>query len=136
MYFHAKKKDTNATKQIVEYKYNRAMIFDSSYFHETNGVSMKEGHWNKRINLVYMFKPKKDNITIFDYNKNKDKYLNKYFHPDFVKSINNLDNLQIEEPISDVLQFPIVNNILVMKMSLQMIYISLRLNIINYGKRL
>ena len=58
-------KETKASKQIVEYKYNRAMIFDSSYFHETNGVSMKDGHWNKRINLVFMFKPKKNKILGF-----------------------------------------------------------------------
>lgn len=104
-------KETNASKQIVEYKHNRAMIFDSSYFHETNGVSMKDGHWNKRINLVFMFKPNKNKITLLDYYNNKENYINKYFHPDFVKSINNLDNLQIDEPIQDVLQFPIVNDI-------------------------
>lgn len=104
-------KDTNASKRIVEYKHNRAMIFDSSYFHETNGVSMKDGHWNKRINLVFMFKPMNKQITLFDYHKNKDEYINKYFHPEFINSINNLSNLKIDEPIQDVLQFPFVTDI-------------------------
>ena len=107
--------ESKATKQIVEYKCNRGMIFDSTYFHETNGVSMKDGYWNKRINLVYMFKPKeggiKNEITIFDYYRDERRYLEKYFHPDFVQSINKLDLLPIDEPISDVLQFPIVNDI-------------------------
>ena len=87
------------------------MIFDSSYFHETNGISMKDGHWNKRINLVFMFKPMNKQLTLFDYHKNKDEYINKYFHPEFINSINNLINLRIEEPIQDVLQFPFVTDI-------------------------
>lgn len=104
-------KESGASKQIVEYKHNRVMIFDSSYFHETNGVSMKDGHWNKRINLVFMFKPMNNKITLLDYNKNKEDYLKKYLHSDFLNSINNLDDLKIEEPISDVLQFPFVTDI-------------------------
>tara|TARA_Y100000590_G_scaffold470383_1_gene664323 strand:+ start:2486 stop:5830 length:3345 start_codon:yes stop_codon:yes gene_type:complete len=103
--------ESNATKQMIEYKYNRGMIFDSSYFHETNGVSMKDGHWNKRINLVFMFKPKQNKLTLFDYEKDKTRYLEKYFHREFIESIQNLSKLTIDEPITDVLQFPIVNDI-------------------------
>jgi len=103
--------DTGATKQIVEYKCNRAMVFDSTYFHETNGVSMKDGHWNKRINLVYMFKPKENNISIKDYHKDKQGYLNKYFHPKFIEAYNQLEVLPIEEVSHDVIQFPIVNDL-------------------------
>ena len=46
---------SGAKKRNVEYKCNRAMVFNSALFHETNGVSMKKGYWNRRINLTYLY---------------------------------------------------------------------------------
>ena len=45
-----------ADKQEIKYKCNRMMMFDSNRFHETNGVCMKEGEWNRRMNVTFMFK--------------------------------------------------------------------------------
>ena len=39
----------------VKYKYNRAIIFKSKYFHSTSEVSTKDGHENKRINYTFLF---------------------------------------------------------------------------------
>jgi hypothetical protein len=39
----------------IKYKYNRAIIFKSKYFHSTSGVSTKPGHRNKRINYTFLF---------------------------------------------------------------------------------
>lgn len=39
----------------VKYKYNRAIIFKSKYFHSTSEVSTKPGHENKRINYTFLF---------------------------------------------------------------------------------
>lgn len=39
----------------IKYKYNRAIIFKSKYFHSTSGVSMKPGKENKRINYTFLF---------------------------------------------------------------------------------
>ena len=47
--------DSDAKKRIVDYKCNRATIFDSSYFHETNGVSMKPGAHRRRIGFTFLF---------------------------------------------------------------------------------
>ena len=47
--------ESNAIPRLIDYKYNRAVIFDSSYFHKTNGVSTKPGDRNKRINVTYMY---------------------------------------------------------------------------------
>ena len=54
------------TKKIIEfigkekpleipYKFNRAILFDSKYFHATNGVSMKDGKGNRRVSFTYLF---------------------------------------------------------------------------------
>lgn len=47
--------ENNAQPKIIDYKFNRATIFNSSYFHETAGVSMKEGYVNRRINYTFLF---------------------------------------------------------------------------------
>lgn len=39
----------------IKYKYNRAIIFKSKYFHSTSEVSTKPGHENKRINYTFLF---------------------------------------------------------------------------------
>ena len=49
-------KMSGARKRHVKHKYNRAVIFDSAYFHETNGVSMLPLKHAKRINYTFMYK--------------------------------------------------------------------------------
>lgn len=49
-------KETNAKQRLIPYQYNRIILFDSRYFHKTNGVSMKEGKENRRVNYTFMFK--------------------------------------------------------------------------------
>ena len=47
------------TKKIkpikIDYKSNRAVIFNGAYFHSSNGVSMKEGAENKRVSYTLLF---------------------------------------------------------------------------------
>ena len=49
-------KETNAKPRLIPYQYNRIILFDSRYFHKTNGVSMKKGKENCRVNYTFMFK--------------------------------------------------------------------------------
>ena len=49
-------KESSAKKRLIPYNHNRIIIFDSRYFHKTNGVSMKEGKENRRVNYTFMFK--------------------------------------------------------------------------------
>ena len=48
-----------ATKKIkpikIDYKSNRAVIFNGAYFHSSNGVSMEEGVENKRVSYTLLF---------------------------------------------------------------------------------
>jgi len=39
----------------VDYKYNRAAIFDSDFFHQTAPLKFKPGHASRRINLTLLF---------------------------------------------------------------------------------
>lgn len=48
-------KQSNAKKTIVSYKYCRMILFNSRLFHSTNGVHMKPGPENKRINMSLLF---------------------------------------------------------------------------------
>jgi hypothetical protein len=54
-------KETNAKPRKVDYKWNRGILFDSSYFHATDDVHTKPGHHNKRINFTFMFLDKDKN---------------------------------------------------------------------------
>ena len=47
---------TRSEKTIIPYAYNRLLIFNSKYFHETNRVSMKPGSNHRRVNYTFMFK--------------------------------------------------------------------------------
>lgn len=47
--------ENNSMPRLIEYKFNRATIFNSSFFHETAGVAMKEGYENRRINYTFLF---------------------------------------------------------------------------------
>tara|TARA_B100000131_G_scaffold201786_1_gene193861 strand:+ start:499 stop:1098 length:600 start_codon:yes stop_codon:yes gene_type:complete len=46
-------KEVNATPRFIPYNYNRIILFDSKYFHKTNGVSTVDG---RRVNYTFMFK--------------------------------------------------------------------------------
>ena len=47
--------ENHSQPNFISYKFNRAMIFNSSYFHETAGVSMKPGYTNRRINYTFLY---------------------------------------------------------------------------------
>ena len=48
--------EQEANPYLVSYKYNRATIFNSGLFHETDDVSTKPGDSNKRINMTFMYR--------------------------------------------------------------------------------
>jgi len=51
-------KESEAKERLVPYRCNRMTLFQSHYFHRTNGVSMKPGKNNRRVNYTFMFKNK------------------------------------------------------------------------------
>ena len=48
-------KERNARAETVPYKFNRAVLFNSNLFHETDAICFKEGYENRRINVTYLF---------------------------------------------------------------------------------
>jgi hypothetical protein len=44
-----------AKSKIVPYRANRAVIFDSDLFHETDKIEFKEGYLNRRINITMLY---------------------------------------------------------------------------------
>ena len=48
-------KDNNASYINVPYKFNRAVLFNSSYFHETDLIDFKDEYEGRRINMTYLF---------------------------------------------------------------------------------
>ena len=46
---------TAAKSHTVPYRANRAVIFDSDLFHETDVCTFKEGYVNRRINVTMLF---------------------------------------------------------------------------------
>lgn len=48
-------KDSGAKPTRVPYKANRAIIFDSDLFHETDAISFKEGYENRRVNVTLLY---------------------------------------------------------------------------------
>ena len=48
-------KSRNAESQRIPYRCNRAVLFNSSLFHETDTIHFKEGYENRRINVTYLF---------------------------------------------------------------------------------
>jgi tetratricopeptide (TPR) repeat protein len=48
-------KDAGAKSVTVPYRCNRAVIFDSDLFHETDAIRFKEGYLNRRINVTMLF---------------------------------------------------------------------------------
>ncbi|AIQ97964.1 tetratricopeptide repeat protein [Prochlorococcus sp. MIT 0801] len=48
-------KATNYKSTVIPYKANRAVIFNSNLFHETDTYEFKEGYENRRINVTMLF---------------------------------------------------------------------------------
>jgi len=45
----------NSSCVTVPYKGNRAVLFNSALFHETDVIDFKEGYENRRVNMTYLF---------------------------------------------------------------------------------
>ena len=54
------KKSKGKTK-VIKYNENRAVVFNSNLFHETDSYEFKEGYENRRINVTLLFGHRKDN---------------------------------------------------------------------------
>ena len=54
------KKSKGKTK-VIKYNENRAVVFNSNLFHETDSYEFKEGYENRRINVTLLFGRRKDN---------------------------------------------------------------------------
>lgn len=48
-------KKEGAGSRKIPYRCNRAVLFDSSLFHETDSFEFKDGYENRRINVTYLF---------------------------------------------------------------------------------
>jgi hypothetical protein len=46
---------SNAKSITVPYRANRAVVFDSDLFHETDTISFADGYENRRINLALLY---------------------------------------------------------------------------------
>ena len=47
--------DNNAHCTNIPYKFNRAVLFNSAYFHETDKINFKNKYEARRINITYLF---------------------------------------------------------------------------------
>ena len=56
------KKSKGGTK-IIPYNENRAVVFNSNLFHETDNYEFKEGYENRRINLTMLFGNRGDIVS-------------------------------------------------------------------------
>jgi len=48
-------RDSGAKSVTVPYRANRAVVFDSDLFHETDVISFKDGYENRRINVTLLY---------------------------------------------------------------------------------
>lgn len=48
-------KESGAQRRVVPYRCNRAVLFNSALFHETDRFTFAEGYENRRINITYLF---------------------------------------------------------------------------------
>ena len=53
IYKFLKKNRANCTN--VPYKFNRAVLFNSDYFHETDKINFRDEYEGRRINITYLF---------------------------------------------------------------------------------
>ncbi len=51
--------EKKAKCENIPYKYNRAVLFNSGYFHETDKIDFKAGYESRRINITYLFGTRK-----------------------------------------------------------------------------
>ena len=49
------RREPGAKSLTVPYRANRAVIFDSDLFHETDRIRFKDGYLNRRINVTMLF---------------------------------------------------------------------------------
>ena len=54
-------KKSQGNTKVIPYNENRAVIFNSNLFHETDSYEFKEGYENRRINVTLLFGHRKDN---------------------------------------------------------------------------
>ncbi|MGH6622261.1 MAG: hypothetical protein ACREF6_22155, partial [Alphaproteobacteria bacterium] len=47
--------DNKASSVNVPYRCNRAVLFNSAYFHETDQIRFEEGYESRRVNITYLF---------------------------------------------------------------------------------
>jgi hypothetical protein len=47
--------EAGAKPVTIPYRANRAVIFDSDLFHETDRLSFREGYQNRRINVTLLY---------------------------------------------------------------------------------
>lgn len=47
--------EAGARKFVVPYRCNRAVLFNSKLFHETDAIDFRTGYENRRINVTYLF---------------------------------------------------------------------------------
>jgi len=47
--------ESGANSVTVRYRANRAVIFDSDLFHETDKIEFKQGYTNRRINITMLY---------------------------------------------------------------------------------
>jgi hypothetical protein len=47
--------EAGAKSMRVPYRANRAVIFDSDLFHETDVIEFEEGYLNRRINITLLY---------------------------------------------------------------------------------
>ena len=48
-------KDNNVDSMVIPYKENRAVIFNSQLFHETDDFDFNESYENRRINITFLY---------------------------------------------------------------------------------
>ena len=48
-------KKNKANCSTIPYRFNRAVLFNSDYFHETDEIDFKDTYVGRRINITYLF---------------------------------------------------------------------------------
>ena len=48
-------RENNAASMNIPHRCNRAVLFNSAYFHETDAIRFEEGYESRRINITYLF---------------------------------------------------------------------------------
>ena len=54
-------KQSKGNTKIIPYNENRAVVFNSNLFHETDSYEFKEGYENRRINVTILFGNRSNN---------------------------------------------------------------------------